>query len=164
MPATIADVRDFLAQHRIAMVGVSRDPKDFSRMLFREMRQRGYDMIPVNPAAEELEGSRCFARVQDINPSADGALIMTSPRDTERVVRDCAEAGIRRVWMHRGGGQGAVSEAAVNFCRTKSMRLVEGYCPFMFLSQTGFVHRVHGFVLKLVGGYPDKVYFTAAKP
>ncbi len=156
MPTTIADIRDFLAQRRIALVGVSRDPKDFSRMLFREMRQRGYDMIPVNPAAGELEGSRCFVRVQDIDPPADGALIMTAPRETERVVRDCSEARIGRVWMHRGGGQGAVSKAAVDFCRTKNMRLVEGCCPFMFFPGTGFVHRVHGFFLKLFGGYPDR--------
>lgn len=60
MPATIADVRDFLAQQRIALVGLSRDPKDFSHILFREMCNRGYDMVPVNPAASQLENRRCF--------------------------------------------------------------------------------------------------------
>jgi predicted CoA-binding protein len=157
MPSTIAEVRDFLNQRRIALVGVSRDPKDFSRMLFREMCNRGYDMIPVNPAASELESRRCFRRVQQIDPPAEGALVMTPPRDTERVVRDCAEAGIRRVWMHRGGGQGAVSKEAADFCHQKGIGLVEGYCPFMFLSGAPFFHRVHGFLLKLVGRYPSGV-------
>jgi uncharacterized protein len=157
MPTTIAEVRDFLNQRRIALVGVSHDPKDFSRMLFREMCNRGYDMIPVNPAASELDSRRCFHRVQEINPPPEGVLVMTPPQDTERVVRDCAEAGIRRVWMHRGGGQGAVSKEAVDLCHQKGIGLVEGYCPFMFLPGTPFFHRVHGFWLKLVGGYPSGV-------
>jgi len=40
---------DFLAQRRIALVGVSRDPRDLSRALFRELRGRGYDVVPVHP-------------------------------------------------------------------------------------------------------------------
>jgi uncharacterized protein len=163
MSTTVDDIRDFLAQRRIALVGLSRNPQDFSRMLFREMCQRGYDMVPVNPAAGELEGQRCFARIEEITPPVDSVLIMTAPRDTDRVVRDCAEAGVRRVWMHRGGGQGAVSKEAAAFCRQKGIRLVEGFCPFMFLPATHFFHRAHGFILKLVGGYPGRVQ-GAAKP
>jgi len=148
------DIRDFLAQRRLALVGISRNPRDFSRAVFHEMCLRGYDMVPVNPTAEEMEGRRCYARMQDIDPPVAGALLMTSPQQTEHIVRDCLEASVRRVWMHRGGGQGAVSHAAVDFCRQNGIRLVEGYCPLMFLSQTAWFHRAHGFVLKLVGRYP----------
>jgi uncharacterized protein len=161
MPTTIAEVRDFLTLRRIALVGVSRDPKDFSRVLFREMCDKGYDMVPVNPAVGAMETRRCFPRVQEIEPPAEAALVLTPPRETERVVRDCAEAGIRRIWMHRGGGQGSVSREAVDFCRKQGMHLVEGYCPFMFLPHTPFFHRVHGFVLKLTGDYPREVQGAA---
>lgn len=156
MPATLDEVREFLAQRRIALVGLSRDSKDFSRMLFRDMCARGYDMVPVNPAANELEGRRCFSRVQEIDPPVQGALIMTAPHDTEHVVRDCAEAGVSRVWMHRGGGQGAVSQAAAEFCRQKGIGLVEGYCPYMFLSASPWFHRLHGAILKMLGRYPAR--------
>ena len=105
---TRAAIDDFLAQKRLAVVGVSRNPKDFSQGLFRELRRRGYDVVPVNPNGTEVEGERCFPRVQDIAPPVDGALLMTPPETTERVVRDCVEAGISRIWMHRGGGAGAV--------------------------------------------------------
>ncbi|HEY6939303.1 MAG TPA: CoA-binding protein [Terriglobales bacterium] len=156
MPTTQDDIRDFLAQRRIALVGLSRNPKDFSHVVFREMSQWGYDMVPVNPAGGELEHRRCFARLQEIDPPVAGALVMTAPRETERVVRDCAEAGVRRVWMHRGGGQGAVSKQAADFCRQNGIRLVEGYCPLMFLTGTPILHRVHGFFLKVLGGYPAR--------
>ena len=99
-------IDDFLAQKRIAMVGLSRQPKDFSVMLFEELCRRGYDVVPVNPGASEVMGRPCFARVQDIQPPVDGVLLMTSPAVTEVAVEDCAEAGIRRVWMYSAGGQG----------------------------------------------------------
>jgi predicted CoA-binding protein len=156
MGTTIAEIRDFLNHQRIALIGLSRNPKDFSRMLFREMCNRGYDMVPVNPAASELEGRTCVRRVQDIDPPVEGALIMTSSGETTRVVQDCVEAGIRRVWMYRGGGQGAVSKEAADLCHENDIALVEGYCPFMFLPHTRLLHRVHGFMLKLVGSYPGK--------
>lgn len=125
------------------------------------MSQRGYDMVPVNPSIGELAGRRCLARVQEITPPVDGVLIMTAPRETERVARDCAEAGVRRVWMHRGGGQGAVSKEAADFCRQNGVRLVEGYCPLMFLAGTPFFHRVHGFFMKVLGGYPARRHGAA---
>lgn len=152
---TIGEViDDFLAQKRIAVVGVSRNPADFSRSLFRELHQRGYDLVPVNPEVSYIEDELCFARVQDIQPPVEAVLIMTPPQATEQVVRDCAAAGIKRVWLHRGAGQGAVSQEALDFCRQRDLQVVPGYCPFMFLPDTGFIHRAHGLVLKLVGAYP----------
>jgi len=161
MPTTLDEICEFLGQRRIALIGLSRDPKNFSRMLFRDMCARGYDMVPVNPATDELESRRCFSHVQEIDPPVEGALIMTAARDTERVVRDCAEAGVHRVWMHRGGGQGAVSKGAADLCRLEGIGLVEGYCPYMFLPTTSWFHRLHGYILKLLGRYP---HGCAGKP
>ena len=151
---SIETIEDFLRQKRIAMVGISREPKDFSVMLFEEFRRRGYDMVPVNPGVSELFGQRCFARVQDIQPRVDAAILMTSPSVTEAVVRDCAEAGVRLVWMYRAGGEGAVSERAVDFCHAYNIQVVAGECPFMFWNDAGMGHRLHGFILKLFGKYP----------
>ncbi len=151
---TIRDVEDFLALERIAMVGVSRDPKDFSRHLFREMCDRRYDMVPVNRVAKEIEGRESFQCLQSVRPAVEGVLIMTPAYETIQVVRDCAEAGINRVWIYRAGGTGAVSEEALAFCREHDIGAVEGHCPFMFFQSTGFVHRAHGFFLKIVRRYP----------
>lgn len=153
---TIRDVEDFLALERIAMVGVSRDPGDFSRKLFREMCERGYDMVPVNRVATEIEGRESFQCVQAVRAPVEGVLIMTPAYETIRVVRDCAEAGINRVWIYRAGGTGAVSEEALAFCREHDIRGVDGHCPLMFFRRTGFPHRAHGFFLKLTRHYPAR--------
>jgi predicted CoA-binding protein len=148
-------IQEFLAQKRIAVVGLSRKNKHFSGMLFEELRRRGYDAIPVNPKAQELLGQRCFARVQDIQPPVDAALLMTTPEATDAVVKDCADAGIHRVWMYRAGGQGAVSEDAVRFCREHEIQVIPGQCPFMFWPDAGIGHRLHGFIRKITGRYPQ---------
>ncbi len=149
-------IEEFLACKRIAMVGVSRKQGDFTLTLFQELCRRGYDVIPVNPQASEILGRRCFARVQDIQPPADAALLMTPPEVTEIVVRDCAEAGIQRVWMHRASGQGAVSQNAVEFCRERGICVVPGQCPLMFLPQAGTIHRLHGLIRKATRRYPQR--------
>jgi predicted CoA-binding protein len=147
---------EFLAQRRVALVGVSHDPRELSRALFRELRQRGFDVVPVNPLLESVDGVPCARRVQDVKPAVDWALLMTSPEMSERVVRDCADAGVARVWLHRGAGRGAVSPAAVSFCRDNGIAVVDGACPYMFLPKAGFVHRAHRFVARLLGHGPGQ--------
>ena len=151
---SLNQIEDFLGRKRFAVVGVSRGRQDFSRAVFREFLKRGYDPVPVNPEAAEIEGLPCFAHVQDIQPPVDAALLMTSPTVTNTVVRDCAASGVTRVWMHRGGGQGAVSDSAVAFCESKGISVIPGECPFMFLPGTSWFHRAHGLVRKITGAYP----------
>jgi predicted CoA-binding protein len=147
-------IEDFLSQKRIAMIGISRNPKDFSAALFRELESSGYDVVPVNPKASEVLGRHCFARVQEIRPPVDGALLMTTAEITDAVIADCAAAGIRRVWMYRAGGKGAVSEKAVAYCQEHGIQVIPGQCPFMFLSNAGGVHKFHGLVRRIFGKYP----------
>jgi predicted CoA-binding protein len=144
-----AQIDVFLSRKRLAIVGVSRDPKDFTRALFREFLRRGYDAVPVNPNLPEVEGCPCFPRVQEIAPPVEEALLLTSPALTDQVVRDCAEAGIPSVWMHRGAGSGAVSRSAVEFCRSHGIDVIPGECPFMFLPDAGFPHGLHRFLRTL---------------
>ena len=151
---TRAQIDEFLAQKRIAMVGLSRHPQDFTRHILREFVRRGYEVIPVHPHTKVLAGHVCYEKVQDIKPPVAAALLVTRPEVSERVVRECAEAGIKQVWLHRGGGAGAVSGEAVAFCHQHGINVIAGECPLMFLDPPAFIHRVHGFVKKVMGSYP----------
>ena len=156
MKTPLETIDAFLAAKRIAMVGISRDPADFSAKLFEEFCRHGYDMVPVNPNAGEIHGKQCFARLQDVQPPAEAAILMTSPEVTATVVHDCAEAGIDHVWMYRAGGKGAVNEQAIQFCGEHGIQVVAGECPFMFLPDTTGFHRLHGFLMKITGRYPRR--------
>ena len=100
---TRAEIEEFLALPRLAIVGVSRDEKEFGGALFRDLLQRGYQVVPVNPHVDNIAGAQCYARVQDITPPVDGALLLTAPRFNEAVAEDCAEAGVKHVWFYGVG-------------------------------------------------------------
>jgi len=155
MPNSSEAVQAFLGLHRIAFVGVSREPAHFSRTLFHEFIRRGYDIVPVNPASDEIEGRRAYSTVAAIEPPVQGALLMTPATASERAVRDCEAAGVKRIWLFRGGGTGAVSPEAVAFGCDHGMQMVAGECPFMFLPNSGWFHAAHGLIRKIRGKYPN---------
>ncbi len=148
-------IRSFLAQRRIAVIGVSRSPKGFGAVVFREFLKKGYDVVPVNPNAAEVEGVRCFARMQDIEPRPDAALVILPASAMEPAIKDCIEAGVKRVWLFGTSGPRRVEPRALEACRNNQVDVVPGYCPFMFLPDTAWFHRAHGWFAKLTGSYPS---------
>ena len=152
---TTAQIDAFLACKRIGFAGVSTNPDDFSRAVFREFVARGYDVIPIHPTAKAIEGRPAFASVLDA-PKLDAVFLMTPPRATETVVQDCNHAGVKRIWMHRGvGGPGAVEWHAVQYAKAFGIDVIEGECPMMFFPDAAKVHRVHGSLRRAFGHYPD---------
>ena len=147
-------IDEFLAKHRIAMIGVSRRTSHFSRKLFTEFRRNYYDVVPVNPAAADIDGLRCYPRVQDIDPPVEGALVIVPAAELLRTLVDCEAAGISSVWIYGVNGPRDVADEAVAFCALRGIAAVPGYCPFMFFPRITFVHRAHRAVLKLMGAFP----------
>ena len=147
---TKAAVDDFLAQRRLAVVGVSRGGKKFGNRAYRELKTKGYQLFPVHPEAEVLEGDKCYASLDALPETAGGVLIIVPPAVTERVVRDAAAAGIPRVWMQ----QGAESEGAIRFCEEHGISVVAGECILMFAQPLKFYHKPHRWVWKLLGKLP----------
>jgi predicted CoA-binding protein len=123
-------------------------------MLFREFRGRGYDVVPVHPSSDEIDGVPCARGLRAIDPPVDSVLLMTKPEVTSTLLRECAELGVKRVWLYRATGRGSVSPDAVPFCEANGIAVVPGECPFMFFPETGLIHRVHGFIKQIAGAYP----------
>lgn len=150
---TSEQIDDFLRQKRIAVVGVSRKPREFSRRLWRDLREFGYDAIPVNPYIAELDGARVYAAVRDIAPPVDAVLIITAKEQADRVFRDCLDAGVSHLWLHLGMGGDPLTADLRALCRTHGIRPIIGFCPYMFLPQAGWFHRVHGFIARHSAAY-----------
>jgi len=148
---------DFLAQKRIAVVGVSRSSKEAANLVYRTLRSRGYEVFAVNPNAEEVEGDRSFHDLASIPGKVDAALIATPSDLAETVVEECARAGITRVWMHRSFGEGSVSRAATELGREKGITVIEGGCPMMFLPGADIGHKCMRWMLGVTGRLPKQV-------
>lgn len=144
--------QNFLAQERIAVAGVSRTRQDAANLIYKKLRETGHQVFAVNPMADEVEGDVCYPNMQAIPGGVDGAMIVTKPALTEQIVRDCAEAGVPRVWMHDNTfAPGSVSDAAAKFCHDHNITVIDGGCPMMFLD---FGHKCMRWMLGVMGRLP----------
>ncbi len=151
-------VHEFLAQKRIAVAGVSRSNGHHpaGNLIYRRLKKTGHDVFPVNPNMQSFEGDRCYPDLQSIPGGVDGVVIITSPRNTEQIVRDCSTAGVRRVWMHQSLAKGSsVSPEAVEYCRQHDIGVIAGACPMMFGPGVDFGHTCMRWIMKLKGELPS---------
>src|SRR5215207_10327931 len=133
----------FLARKRVAVTGVSRQPGSHgSNVVYQRLRERGYDVFAVNPNADEVEGDPCYRDLRSIPGGVDAVVIGTRPAIAEETMRECADLGIKQVWMHRGPGAGSVSEAATDYGRSHGITVIDGGCPCMFGPTADLGHRV----------------------
>src|SRR3972149_5092783 len=99
---TQEDVRCFLAEKTLAIAGISRDEKSFSRSAYRNLRRKGYRILPVNPNAREIEGEKCYPNLGALPEKVGGVILFTQPAETEKVIREAADLGIKRIWIQQG--------------------------------------------------------------
>ena len=147
---TKATIDNFLAQRSLAVVGVSRGGKKFGNTAYRELKAKGYQLFPVHPEAEILEGDKCYPSLSSLPEPVGGVLVVVPPAQTEQVVRDATAANIPRVWLQQGTG----SEEAIRFCEEHDISVVAGECILMFAEPLKFLHKPHRWVWKLLGKLP----------
>lgn len=147
--------QDFLAQKSIAVVGVSHERSLPANLVYKTLRAKGYQVYAVNPKATTVEGDPCYPNVKGLPARPDGVVIMTRAALNEQVVRECAEAGVPRVWMHEnamaGAANSSVSPEAVKLGTDSGLTIIPGGCPMMFLE---FGHKCMRWVLGLMGKLP----------
>jgi len=133
----------FLANKRVAVTGVSRTPQTHgSNNVYRRLRDRGYDVFAVNPNTDEVEGDRSYQDLKSIPDGVQAVVIGTRPEIAEDTMRECAELGIKHVWMHRGPVAGSVSGAATDYGRQHGITVIDGGCPLMFEPTADFGHKI----------------------
>jgi hypothetical protein len=134
-------VQDFLAQKKIAVVGVSDKRETGCNLNYRKFKQAGYQVYAVNPRINVFDGDPCFPDLKSLPEKPDAVFILANPRVTEQIVQQCVELGIKHVWMHcmmgtRPGlaaGISSVSPEAVRLCRENGIAVIPGSCPNQFL-------------------------------
>jgi predicted CoA-binding protein len=142
----------------VAVTGVSRHPKDHgSNVVYRRFRDRGYEVFAVNPNADEVEGDPCYHDLRSIPGGVDAVVIATRPATAEKTMRECAELGIKHVWMHRGPGTGSVSDAAADYGRQHGIAVIDGGCPCMFGPTADPGHKAMWVIFTLTGNVPRRV-------
>ena len=134
---------EFLAHKRIAVTGVSRKAKEHgANTVFNRLRDRGYEVFPVNPNTDTVEGATSYRDLSSIPGGVDAVVIGTAAERAEATMRECDELGIKHVWMHRSFGPGSVSETATAYGREHGITVIDGGCPCMFDPTADVGHKV----------------------
>jgi uncharacterized protein len=153
MTTTQPAIDDFLAQRRIAVVGVSRNKASPANAICQKLRDAGYEVFPVNPHTDEFQGGRCYRALADIQPPPDGVIIVTRPAVSAEIVDQSMALGIRRIWMHNMLGTGvkwgrkisrattSVDEQAAQRAAAAGLTVIPGNCPMQHVEPVDRGHR-----------------------
>jgi len=149
---------DFLAARRVAVTGVSRSGSDHgANVVYKRLRDRGYEVFAVNPNATTVEGDACHPDLAAIPDGVDAVVIGTAPERAAGTIDECVALGIGKVWFHRGPGAGSVDDDAARTARDAGMLVIDGGCPCMFGPTADTGHKVMRPFLKLTGNVPRRV-------
>lgn len=147
--ASLKQIEEFLSSTPIAMAGVSRNPKKFGHAAFKELREKGLDLIPVNPLADEVLGVKAYKDIASIPSPVNGVLIMTKKDQTAIVVRDAKARGIKNIWIQ----QMADSKDAMKELEGSDINYVTGECILMHYKPHS-IHKFHKAIRKLFRVFP----------
>lgn len=116
--------REFMAQKKFALVGATANAEKNGYRIFKNLSRRGYQVYPVNPGLEKLEGVKCYHSLADIPVKVDVVDFVVPPQVTEATLKECKRLGLNRIWLQPG----SESEAAIAFCHENRLKVVHGIC------------------------------------
>jgi predicted CoA-binding protein len=143
-------VTNFLKNKSIAVVGVSRDKKKFGYIAYKNLKDKGYKVSPVNPNVEAVDSDKCYPNLSSIKENIGGVLLVVPPKQSETVVHEANDLGIKSIWFQ----QGSSSDEAIKFCQEKDMSVVSGECIMMFTEPVESFHKFHRWIWKIFGKLP----------
>jgi uncharacterized protein len=146
--ANLRQINDFLACRKLAVVGASRDPKKFGHQVFVQLQKLGYELVPVNPAAETIEGIACIKSIDGLPGDVEAVCLITAKPQTDEMLRRVLAKGIKQVWVQ----QFSESPETYTIAATADANVVVGRCLFMYTRPEG-VHKFHERITKLFGVY-----------
>ena len=118
-------IKEFLNKRNVfAVVGVSQNPEKYGHRVYKDLKEAGYVVYPVNPNLNEVLGDRCYPSLSELPEKPDVVNTVVPPRVTEQIVEECKALGIERVWMQPG----SESEKAIEFCRRNRIKVVYDVC------------------------------------
>ncbi len=147
---TKQEIESFLAQKQIALIGLSREPQAFSCLAWKQLRDGGYQVFPINPSATEIQGEKCWPDVASLPEKVGAAIFFTPPTVTGGALAQAVAAGVSHVWLQ----QGSESPEALKICEEKNLQAISQQCIMMFAEPVGGFHNFHKGIKRFFGGLP----------
>ena len=145
-------IQAFLEDRKLAIAGSSNNRDNFGKSIMNELTKLEYEVHPVNPRCEQIDGTACVPTVKELPQEIENLILAVPASLTEEIVDQCLGTPIKRIWMLKGVGKGAYSEKAHATCKENNIEVVYGFCPMMFFGKGG--HKFHLWIRKTFGKVP----------
>lgn len=155
---TLNEIQRFLGPKKMAIAGVSRNPKKFGASVFRELKEKGFELFPVNQNADEIQGIKCYKSVSDLPDDVKHLFIVTPKASTASVAGEAISKGMDMIWIQ----QYSDTPEAVEAIQQAGISLIHKKCILMFADPVKGPHNFHRFLVKVFGGYPKMVTAKAS--
>ena len=96
----------------VAVIGASSNRRKFGNKAVRAFRAAGYEVIPVNPHEQTVEGLPAYASVLDVPKAIDMATVYVPPAVATGLLPELLQKGIGEVWLNPGADDDAVIDEA----------------------------------------------------
>jgi len=149
-PVSKKQIDRFLEPRKLAIAGVSRNPKKFGHMVFSDLKKSGYDIYPVNPDAAEIEGTKCYTAVSELPGDVKHLLIITPKNQTDSVLKDAINHGMTSIWVQ----QMSETETTIKIAEEYKTEVILKKCIYMFAEPVAGIHKFHRGVVKFFGRLP----------
>ena len=146
---SLKQINQFLDNQPIALVGVSRNPKKFGYTAYKELKEKGMKIIPVNPETDEIMGEKTYRTVSTLPPEVRGIIVMTKKDKTASVVKEAVAKGIKEIWIQ----QMADSKEALSELKGSDINLITGECILMHYKPHS-IHKFHRNLKKFFRLFP----------
>jgi hypothetical protein len=147
---TRKEIEKFLEHRKIAIAGVSRNPRKFGHQVYKELKKKGYELYPVNPLADNIEGDKCFTSIMDLPSDVNHLLILTPKPETDNVLREAISRGMKNIWVQ----QMSETKDTLKLAEEYQIELIHKKCIFMFAEPVTGVHKFHHTLMKWLGRLP----------
>jgi len=117
-------IKEFMAKKRFALVGATDNPEKNGHRILVNLKNRGYEVYPVNPRLEEIEGVACYHTLSDIPVKVDVVDFVVPPERTVATLKECQKLGLSRIWLQPG----SENETAIEYCRQNNLKVVYNNC------------------------------------
>jgi uncharacterized protein len=108
----------------IAVVGASANPEKPAHTIPAYLREVGFRIVPVNPAAEEILGVTAYPRLEDVPVPVDVVEVFRPAAEAPEIARSAVAIGAKVLWLQ----EGIVSEEAAAIAREGGLRVVMDRC------------------------------------
>jgi len=141
--------KEFLQEKQIAVVGASNNPKKFGYAALQELKLRGFEVFPVHPKEETIQGIPCSSNLSALQGKVTAVWMGVKPDKGADVLRDAAKIGVKKVWIQ----QMSETPELIALGKELGLTLIVGKCILMYAEPVKSFHGFHRFFVKLFGQY-----------